>query len=218
MDIATYRNKGEMREALRRCPLPPSVEVDSGHGLHAYWLFREPWTIAEPKDSTRLEATLKRLSTALNTDPSTSELDRVLRVPGTWNHKAPPAPVRLLSLHPERRYGLLDIEDVLPELPDFPRNGHQPGWIARAIADLGPPIGEEDGNRDVTFASLAGFLRNAGAEAEDIVALLFPHAEREGFLEEELRKVAQSICRYEPRVNLSRKDARGTQVVRVGND
>ena len=48
-------------EGLLPPGLLPSVVVDSGHGLHAYWLFKEPWDI--DGDSERAEAvnTLRRL-------------------------------------------------------------------------------------------------------------------------------------------------------------
>src|SRR5215217_3471382 len=31
------------RRALARFPLPPSIVVHTGHGLHLYWLLREPY-------------------------------------------------------------------------------------------------------------------------------------------------------------------------------
>ena len=37
------RTLEEARSILDKLPLAPSVLVDSGHGLHAYWLFKEPW-------------------------------------------------------------------------------------------------------------------------------------------------------------------------------
>ena len=41
----------EARRLLAEFPIPPSIVVGSGHGLHVYWLFREPFTL--PADEPR---------------------------------------------------------------------------------------------------------------------------------------------------------------------
>ena len=48
------RTIDEARAILDKLPLAPSVLVDSGHGLHAYWLFKEPWVFEA--DDERIEA------------------------------------------------------------------------------------------------------------------------------------------------------------------
>ena len=110
-------------------PLPPTILVDSGHGLHAYWLFKEPW-IFETEDERQQAASLMRrfvLSFKYHAAvrgwamDSVFDLARVLRVPGTLNTK-PGAEQMLCSVRDadyERRYNpdefyqfLVDTEEV----------------------------------------------------------------------------------------------------------
>jgi hypothetical protein len=49
----------EVQHLLDDLPLAPSVVVDSGHGAHAYWLFKEPWIFEDEADR-RLAAALAR--------------------------------------------------------------------------------------------------------------------------------------------------------------
>ena len=110
-------------EALLPPGLPPSVVVDSGHGLHAYWLFKEPWDI--DGDSERAEAvnTLRRLQGYARreaakrgwTVDATADLPRVLRCPDTMNYKLPSQPALCRVIHSSpARYNPSDF-DVLPE-------------------------------------------------------------------------------------------------------
>lgn len=56
----------------------------------------------------------------------------------------------------------------------------------------------KDGNRNASFASLAGGLRRNGYSAEAIFELLKPKAKEVGFAEGELWIICRSIARYEP--------------------
>lgn len=56
----------------------------------------------------------------------------------------------------------------------------------------------KDGNRNASFASLAGGLRRNGYSAEAIFELLKPKAKEVGFDEQELWLTCRSIARYEP--------------------
>jgi len=101
-----------------KLPFPPSLIVDSGHGLHAWWLFKEPWVFET--DEERMEAA-KRAKGWVNLIRDTArslgwELDpvgdlaRVLRLPGTWNRKgSPPVSVRMIEHVAERRYNPHDF-------------------------------------------------------------------------------------------------------------
>ncbi len=71
-------------------------------------------------------------------------------------------------------------------------NPNEPGWIARALGTLNP------GNRNNTFARIAGRLHRDGWETEDILVLLTPHAERSGFRLAELRREVEGLCRRYP--------------------
>lgn len=72
----------EAREVVRNFPRKPSMVVMSGHGAHLYWILRQPVAA-----SMEIEGYLKGITKALRADPAAAELARVLRVPGTFNHK-----------------------------------------------------------------------------------------------------------------------------------
>ena len=81
----------------------PSLLVDSGHGVHAYWLLDEPWDVSTVKSLQEFEGLLQGLYADLGAD-ATQDVSRLLRLPGFVNFKAPPAPCRLLVCRPELRY------------------------------------------------------------------------------------------------------------------
>ena len=117
------RTIDEARAILDKLPLAPSVLVDSGHGLHAYWLFKEPWVFEA--DNERIEAakrakgwveTVRNAARGLGWEvDSVGDLARVLRLPGTVNRKgAEPVEVRVLESN-DRRYNPDDFEPFTAE-------------------------------------------------------------------------------------------------------
>lgn len=108
--------------------LPPTLAVNSGHGLQCYWLLKEPFQI--DTDDRRLQAqslsrrwnnTLRALAKRRGWDvDATHDLARVYRVPGTTNRKVLNSlvPVVLLSYN-DHRYSVDEIaEKFIPdELP-----------------------------------------------------------------------------------------------------
>jgi P4 family phage/plasmid primase-like protien len=118
----------QARLILDTIPLPASLIIDSGHGLQAWWLFRELWIFATAEErqaaahlNQRLQATLRAGAQLHDWHlDGTADLARVLRVPGTTNHKDPanPVPVTILEAHPDTCYNLSDFESYLLELED----------------------------------------------------------------------------------------------------
>jgi hypothetical protein len=109
--------------------LQPSLVLHSGHGVHAWWLFREPWQFetAEEREQAadlaqRWQETVRVLAGRHGwAVDSTHDLARVLRIPGTQNHKDPSNPLPVALLWPqtdlERRYNPSDFLEHLLE-PD----------------------------------------------------------------------------------------------------
>lgn len=99
----------EARRILGAFPLPPSIAVFSGHGIHSYWLMREP---VEPS---ALSVLSTRLAAALGGD-HVGDAARVMRLPGTSNRKDPsrPIPVVIEQFDSDRLYNPGDFEDRLP--------------------------------------------------------------------------------------------------------
>jgi hypothetical protein len=178
--------------ALWACPLEPSIVVASGGGFQPYWLLNE---MATPAYFARIEAINRGLTVALA--PEGQKLDaavdaaRVLRLPGTRNLKySPPREVRIVTWQPERRYGLTDLEDVLPRQPAQ--------HSAVRPADAG---GIGDGERNSQLTSLAGSMRRRGmTQVEIAIALHAVNAARcsPPLSEAEVDRIAASVVRYAP--------------------
>lgn len=85
----------EAIEFLNSLPLKPSIIVNSGNGLHAYWLLDTPFKIQSAKDKDYITSIFKGWSKFVNANAkergwkldNVSDLARVLRVPGSINHK-----------------------------------------------------------------------------------------------------------------------------------
>jgi hypothetical protein len=90
---ADFKHLGEdiTRQRLADFAIPPSIIVNSGGGLHPYWLLRQPLDLQ--RDYRGAQSILRRLAKGVAdvVDVSVSEPARVLRVPGSLNFKyAPP--------------------------------------------------------------------------------------------------------------------------------
>ncbi len=79
-------DRERFEELLRTFPMPASMIVFSGGGMHAYWLLDEPVDLTTEADVLRFEHTLKGLCDYLSADRSATDASRILRIPGTINY------------------------------------------------------------------------------------------------------------------------------------
>lgn len=93
-----HETREDALNAIHDYPLSPSIIVHSGGGFHCYWVLKDPVKVEEVGLDV-LESINKKLSISLGGDAGTQNLDRVLRVPGTYNFKDPdnPREVRIIS-------------------------------------------------------------------------------------------------------------------------
>lgn len=99
----------------------PSHLVDSGNGVHVYWMLdsfytRDVWLpVAEHLKQALSIAGIK-------IDPTvTADASRILRVPGTHNHKNPDNIIEVKLLDRiDRRLGLFDFQSNLPQVGPRP--------------------------------------------------------------------------------------------------
>lgn len=134
----------DAQRIIATVPFPATVIVNSGHGLQAYWLFKEPTIITSDDErgcakglasafSAYLQLQAKHLGWSI--DP-VGDLARVLRLPGTFNRKIQDD-IRFVSYtetEGKPRYNPSDFEEFLeyeddPELQRLStqqtsRNGH----------------------------------------------------------------------------------------------
>jgi putative DNA primase/helicase len=157
-------------EFLQSLPLQPTMVVSTGGGIHVYWLFKEVWTFNNDEDRRRAMALSRRFQEYVIAKArehgyeldNTSDLARVLRVPGTFNRKAEPAPVRILEHKEENRYTPEEIESLFPVT-----QGSETLVMAKPT-----PVGImiPSGQRNVMLTSLAGNMLQAGM-TEDVITL-----------------------------------------------
>lgn len=99
------------RALMSFTPAPSIVIATSAGHAHAWWALQEPLPARWATPANR------RLAHHLDADPRSTDVARILRPPGTLNHKhGPPTPVRCVRLEPV----VYDPRDVVGHLPDPP--------------------------------------------------------------------------------------------------
>jgi len=189
-----------------RLNLIPSVIVDSGNGIHCWWLLRrlEPFGQIRPL--------MQGLQAAIGSDP-VHDAPRVLRLPGTHNHKecygvthdpengpwSHCKPVRLLHFEPERRYQLSDFDDFRPEAPGYtnlvPQGITASGWEPSKPGSPSFP----EGTRNASLTRLAGIMVAKGMEPIDTLAALLDENNRRcqpPLPPAEVERIVRSVSRY----------------------
>lgn len=114
-------DRPEARQAAEA--LSPSLLVASGSPghVHAYWALQAPIGVEALEDANR------RLAHAIGADPVSTDAGRILRPPGSLNHKhQPPRPVTQLAARRRGAHRLADILDRLPPTPEFPASHQAP--------------------------------------------------------------------------------------------
>jgi hypothetical protein len=110
-----------LRETLKSFPLPCSLLVESGGGLHPYWLLDEPHFFEGEEDVLRFETLMRALARRLGGDEGCTAATANVRLPGSVNFPTEskqergraPILVRLVECAPDRRYGIDAIEAEL---------------------------------------------------------------------------------------------------------
>jgi hypothetical protein len=115
VDDANHELSRDMaRDLLEQAECPPTLIVDSGHGLQAYWLLTEPCT-----DADRIEKARKAIQNITASD-NVADPARVMRLVGSHNSKQGNGEwleVEIVSHAGERRYRLEDLEHWLERAP-----------------------------------------------------------------------------------------------------
>lgn len=174
-------------DILRKITLNPQVIVDSGHGWHLYWHLDKPVPTDLATGAMRVLAV--ELGGDIVGDPA-----RIMRIPGTWNHKDTPKLVRVIKMDDKTRLRFSDF--------DLPRSDFEPVYYSVGeewdlSADDAPKFGEGERNRGLT--RLAGAMLIKGMNAEEMLLAL--RAENEvrcdpPLSDREVQSVCRSVLRY----------------------
>jgi hypothetical protein len=200
LDVKDKHTIDNRVEQLNGLSCSPSILVWSGGGYHPYWFLTEQATGAH--DLARAERIMARISEGLDGD-AVHDRSRILRVPGTLNHKYDdPRPVRLVHCNLEQRYTLDQLEEMAESLPRPEKDkgfgskaNSYGGKIKRDV--LSDPIRE--GRRNTVLASVAGSLRDRGLDEETVKVVLSEvnNLRCEPVLgDAEVESIARSVCRY----------------------
>jgi len=100
-------------------PLLVSIIVATGGGYHAYWLLRDFFTFGSAGAFELAKSLLRKLAIRLEADIAAAEPVRILRVPGSYNHKYdPPRLVSVKHFDSAARYSIAQFEDALRDVAD----------------------------------------------------------------------------------------------------
>jgi hypothetical protein len=151
---------------LKSFKLKPTIIVSTGGGFHLYWLFDQPMVIENDSDrkqaqslSSNFQAVFRKLAAEKGwTIDITSDLSRILRLPGTFNHKqGEPMPVEIFQINESSRY---DPEVIAESLKEYP--------ITVPRQSTNEPEKILEGTRNSTLTKIGGKLRGQGLEYKNI--------------------------------------------------
>jgi uncharacterized protein (DUF927 family) len=194
-------------------PIAPSVVINSGNGLHVYWLLDEPLYITNDEEKDSAQALLAGWNRYVNVRAkgrgwkfdSVGELSRVLRVPQTYNRKKVPFQ-KVESLFSDcvggnspsafDEYIIGDADDGLSQSDrDLLAGGYHNGGEKFEMPSTIP-----DGERNNTLFKFAASLRARGLDEDSILTL----TQKENMKrcspplpEDELRTIVGSAGRYQ---------------------
>lgn len=93
--------KKEALKLVEEFPIEPNIIVDSGHGFHCYWIFKEPIIDISKEARIHFKQILFGIVNRLKADKRPMFLNCLLRLPGTVNIKKEEAKEK--HMNPEKR-------------------------------------------------------------------------------------------------------------------
>jgi phage/plasmid-associated DNA primase len=182
---------------VKELPLPPSIIVRSGNGLHLYWPFKESIKVNivdGVEEIERVEAALKLLCDLVGGDQKVTHIAALMRLPGSHNSKLNDdfklAEVESID---NRKFELDDIEDEMlaitsPKVLRHKRppeaNDSNPFLDAAKLLGFKPPIdvqrrleamgymaGGENAIHETQVAVTASLL-NSGVSLDEVVTIV----------------------------------------------
>jgi len=105
-----FANKAHAAKAIRSFPLPPSIIVESGWGVHLYWLLAE---MTQVTDIVKIERILTKVNSYFRCT-SPVRIDSTLRLPETFNCRMPGELTRCFAkyVNSDFRYDLDEFEKL----------------------------------------------------------------------------------------------------------
>lgn len=206
IDFKTF-NGGEdkARARLEGFSLVPSIVVNSGGGLHCYWMLDKPIQNAY-ESREQLKAALLGIAQAVGGDPQVCEVARVMRLPGSLNHKYTPARLVRIEQWDTSAYYALDAFNVFASSHASINKNTNANSYRESVTDSGTLF--MDGRRDHDLFHVANQLAKSGTSENEIAQIIDILAKNciPPFPQEEIQaKILSAIKRQERReVGLTR--------------
>lgn len=86
-DLIVARKKAQMLNAISKCPLKPTVYVETRNGYQVYWVYSKPISSLHKTSWSVLQNKICHHFSAVGSDSRVLKINQVLRVPYTMWHK-----------------------------------------------------------------------------------------------------------------------------------
>lgn len=197
---------------LDRAELPtPNIINISGSGIHCYWLLSQSSIVQDSDSRLKFKFLLRRLAKKIggaepsaHSDYASCEVARILRVPGTFNHKIEgnPRAVKTIMLDTGERHSIdwfganLPMEEQKYQEPYRHESYTPSGFISEGLhrwARIPIPVGER--YRGLMSAA-AWLIKDCGLSQGDALLLLETKANASGQGQSITRKKLESMVRW----------------------
>lgn len=146
-DLKDYGTRKKIRNHIRMLSPKPTIVISSGGGYHCYWLLKTTVFLTDEETRTGVKDLQTQWNRSVGGDKAVHDLARVLRVPGTFNHKpeyGTPRPVEIIFEDSSRLYNLSDFKIKDKSLL---KHGSKEFWIQLESGNWNlkwKPRGEDD--------------------------------------------------------------------------
>jgi predicted transcriptional regulator len=104
-DYDDSKDINKIKSRIIKVGLPiPTIIIDSGHGLHCYWILKE-------RTNEDIKPLLKAISVKTSGDMKSAEKMRIMRIPFSFNVKSDPILCDILELHKGENY-IYELESI----------------------------------------------------------------------------------------------------------
>ena len=208
-ETAVRKAFAELLERLTAAGIRPSIIVESGRGIHCYWLLDKPYPVkdARPRCAGLQKEAMTCDVAEAGSDPI-NDPSRVLRLPGTNNLKNPKDPKPCVIIEASyKRYPLSAFDEYKAEVKKSVEDLEEER-VERAMKSLGKAKDKDierikqgvgEGERDNSAAKYAGYLLARGLPVEKVQELILEwnKLNRPPLEKEDIERIVGSVARAE---------------------
>lgn len=166
LDYKNFLSPEIGRQKLDTFPLKPSYIVETGGGLHCYWMLKDPFNLQT--EGARAKDLLRRLAITLGGDLASAEPAHILRVPQTFNYKYnPPRLVKIENRNCDEvpYYRLADFDFLPAELKPYKPATEVPRSNRIGNSSEIIPANERIRRASAYLATIPGAIQGSGGDS-----------------------------------------------------